>query len=59
MYLWDFKMNDVVAEHYNNWTRFLSEHQLMIDKQTADSISDITYSAYERDEDICEEEEEW
>lgn len=59
MFSWDYKMSDVVAEHYNNWTRVLSERQLMIDKQIADSMSDITYGAYERDEDICEEEEEW
>lgn len=54
-----YKMNDGLIEHYNNWTRVLSERQLMIDKQLADSMSDITFGAYERDEDICEEEEEW
>ena len=59
MYSCDFKMSDVVAEHFNNWTRVLSERQLMIDKQIADSMNDITCGAYERDEDICEEEEEW
>lgn len=59
MFLWDYKMSDKVAEHYNNWSRVLSEYQLKLDKQLADSMSDITFGAYERDEDICEEEEEW
>ena len=48
-----------LVERYNNWTRVLSEHQLMIDKQLADSMEYFTYGAYERDEDLCEEEEEW
>lgn len=59
MFSWDYKMSDKLLECYNNWTRVLSERQLMIDKQIADSMNDITYGAYERDEDICEEEEEW
>ena len=54
-----YKMSNKVAENYNNWSRVLSEYQLMLDKQLVDSMSDITYGAYERDEDICEEEEEW
>ena len=60
MYPWNCIINDEdIVERYNNWSRALSEHQLMIEKQIADSMNDITYGAYERDEDICEEEEEW
>lgn len=54
-----YKISDKIVEDYNSWTRALSEHQLMVDKQLADSMECITYGAYERDEDICEEEEEW
>ena len=59
MYPLNYMMTDELLEHYNNWSRALSEHQLMLDKQLVDSMNDITYGAYERDEDICEEEEEW
>lgn len=59
MYTWNYIINDEdLVKRYNNWSRALSEHQLMIDKQLADSTNDITYNAYERDEDVCEEEEE-
>lgn len=59
MYPWNYIMSDEVFVKHNNWTRVLTERELMIDKQLADSMNDITYGAYERDEDICEEEEEW
>lgn len=59
MYPWNYTMSDEVFVKHNNWTRVLSERQLMIDKQFADSMDSITFGAYERDEDICEEEEEW
>lgn len=59
MYPWNYIMSDEVLKNHENWTRVLSERDLMIDKQLADSMNDITYGAYERDEDICEEEEEW